>query len=43
MPFPRAEIEATLDRYQDLRRRIDAGEEQGWTGIATRLAARFTP
>ena len=29
-----AEIEATLARYQDLRRRIDAGEEQGWTGIA---------
>ena len=34
MPFPRAEIEATLERYQDLRRRIDAGEEQGWGAIA---------
>jgi SnoaL-like polyketide cyclase. len=34
MPHPRAEIEATLERYQDLRRRIDAGEEQGWGGIA---------
>ena len=34
MPHPRAEIEATLERYQDLRRRIDAGEIQGWTGIA---------
>ncbi len=34
MPHPRAEIEATLERYQDLRRRIDAGEVQGWTGIA---------
>jgi len=34
VPYPRAEIEATLERYQDLRRRIDAGEEQGWSGIA---------
>lgn len=34
MPYPRAEIEATLERYQDLRRRIDAGEERGWAGIA---------
>ena len=34
MPHPRSEIEATLDRYQDLRRRIDAGEEKGWVGIA---------
>ena len=34
MSHPRAEIEATLERYQDLRRRIDAGEETGWTGIA---------
>ena len=34
MPFPRTEIEATMVRYLDLRRRIDAGEEQGWTGIA---------
>jgi len=32
--YPRAEIEATLERYQDLRRRIDAGEQTGWTGIA---------
>ncbi len=34
MSYPRAEIEATLERYHDLRRRIDAGEEQGWGGIA---------
>ena len=34
MSYPRAEIEATLERYQDLRRRIDAGEQTGWTGIA---------
>lgn len=34
MPHDRAEIEATLDRYRDLRRRIDAGDETGWTGIA---------
>ena len=34
MPHDRAEIEATMERYLDLRRRIDAGEEQGWTGIA---------
>ena len=34
MPHDRAEIEATLDRYLELRRRIDAGEETGWTGIA---------
>jgi salicylate 5-hydroxylase small subunit len=34
VPHDRAEIEATLDRYLELRRRIDAGEETGWTGIA---------
>ena len=34
MSYPRAEIDATITRYLDLRRRIDAGEEQGWTGIA---------
>ena len=34
MLYPRAEIDATITRYLDLRRRIDAGEEQGWTGIA---------
>ena len=34
MSYPRAEIDATITRYLDLRRRIDAGEEPGWTGIA---------
>lgn len=34
MAHPRAEIEATLERYRELRRRIDAGEESDWTGIA---------
>jgi len=34
MAHPRAEIEATLDRYLDLRQRIDAGDEPDWTGIA---------
>jgi ketosteroid isomerase-like protein len=34
MAHDRAEIEATMARYLDLRRRIDAGEERGWTGIA---------
>ncbi len=34
MPHDRKEIEATMARYLDLRRRIDAGEERGWTGIA---------
>jgi ketosteroid isomerase-like protein len=34
VPHDRAEIEATMERYLDLRRRIDAGEETGWTGIA---------
>ena len=34
MPHDRAEIEATMERYLELRRRIDAGEETGWTGIA---------
>ena len=35
MPHPRDEIEATMERYCDLRRRIDAGEEPGWTGSPT--------
>jgi SnoaL-like domain len=30
MPFPRSEIQATVDRYHELRRRIDAGEESGF-------------
>jgi ketosteroid isomerase-like protein len=30
MPFPRSEIQATMDRYHELRRRIDAGEERGF-------------
>ena len=34
MSHPRPEIDATLARYQDLRRRIDAGEEHGWAGVA---------
>ena len=34
MAHPRDEIAATIERYLDLRRRIDAGEEHGWTGIA---------
>ena len=34
VPHDRAEIDATMQRYLELRRRIDAGEETGWTGIA---------
>lgn len=30
MSFPREEIEATVERYHELRRKIDAGEEPGF-------------
>ena len=30
----RAEIEATVDRYLEVRRRMDSGEETSWTAIA---------
>ena len=34
MSHPPDEVRATIDRYLDLRRRIDAGDEPDWTGIA---------
>jgi limonene-1,2-epoxide hydrolase len=34
MAFPREEIQATVDRYVALRRRIDAGEEPGFAVLA---------
>lgn len=33
MAFPRAEVQATVDRYHELRRRIDAGEEPDAFGV----------
>ena len=34
MPFPREEVAATVERYHELRRRIDAGEEEGFGVLA---------
>jgi len=34
VPFPRAEVEATVERYRELRRRIDAGEESDFGVLA---------
>ena len=34
MAHDRAEIEATVDRYLEVRRRMDSGEETSWTAIA---------
>ena len=36
MAHDRAEIQATVDRYLEVRRRMDAGEETSWTAIAHR-------
>ena len=34
MSHSRTEIDATIERYLELRRSIDAGDTEGWTGIA---------
>jgi ketosteroid isomerase-like protein len=34
MPYPREEVQAAVERYHELRRRIDAGEESGFEVLA---------
>ena len=34
MPFPRSEVSQAVERYHELRRRIDAGEESGFGVLA---------